>query len=393
MEINLNAYSEPTIYYRDGKKCYLDVVKNCLRPATPEEYVRQKLLLFLHNEMEIPFNALDTEVNLSYYKKGLKGRIDVTVNVLYEDFQQTQMVIECKAKNVDLTEEVFSQADAYATKINAPIIMLTNGIEAEIYVWDLNQEEYNYLDYYPSYNDILDMDNLTLEPIPEYKYTRYSYNDLIKNKTINYERKENYWIDELTDENLVPYIINLAESFLDYSHNMGKIKLKNFDLEDLGVRFANFSNPRGAQWVGHYRCFKITDNINNTQLINLMVQVSSNGRSYLVVGLDDFGKHNPTLYLSLNHFIDIKNNKVEIFHNGAMTIGKGAAKRDRVLNYINKHSNLKILNKKIYLGCLDASNLIYVDNEDFKKFLENLIIYVLTRESLKDIIREERKQQ
>ena len=292
MKIDLNIYQDPKVYYREGKECYLDFVNNCLRPVTPEEYVRQKILLFLHDKMEIPFNAMETEVNLSHYKKGLKGRIDVTIDALCEGYRKTLMVIECKASDVELTEEVFIQAENYAIKVDAPIIMLTNGIKAEIYLWDIEEEEYGYLDYFPTYNEIIDYENINIEAINEYEYTRYQYNDLFKEENVNLNCEDNYWVDENTDKELVPYIINVAESFLDCTHKLDIMKLEQFELEDLGVHYANFSNPRGAQWVGDYRCFKITDENNNTQLLNFMVQVSSNGRSYLVVGLDDFGKHN-----------------------------------------------------------------------------------------------------
>lgn len=54
MKIDLTKYNKPERYLRKQKECIIDRVNNCLRPATPEEDVRQRVLEFLHEEMKIP---------------------------------------------------------------------------------------------------------------------------------------------------------------------------------------------------------------------------------------------------------------------------------------------------------------------------------------------------
>ena len=51
-----------------------------------------------------------------------------------------------------------------------------------------------------------------------------------------------------------------------------------------------------------------------------------------------------------------------------MAVGRiGAAKRERVLNYILKNTSLDMYDQKnIYLGEIDDSELIYFNNPDFK---------------------------
>jgi hypothetical protein len=62
-----------------------------------------------------------------------------------------------------------------------------------------------------------------------------------------------------------------------------------------------------------------------------------------------------------------------------MTVGRnGQTKHQRVLDYTLNHTNLKkIDDKNIYLGKLDTTKLMYIDDDDFKELLGNLIDRVL----------------
>lgn len=84
---------------------------------------------------------MKTEKNLSRYKRGLKGRIDMVINSILENKLYTLMLVECKAEYVELTDTVFKQADNYRKKANVPIIMITNCVNAGIYVWNKNEDK------------------------------------------------------------------------------------------------------------------------------------------------------------------------------------------------------------------------------------------------------------
>jgi len=380
MKINLNKYSKPKRYLRKQKECIIDIVNNCLRPATPEEDVRQRVLEFLHDVMEVPYNAMETEVNLSHYKKGLRGRIDIVIDVIYENSRSTLMIIECKAETVDLTDVVFQQADDYAEEIGVPIIMITNGIESDIYVWNNDKDCYDYLDYYPTYNEILNYDDLKTKEIEEYIFERPSYDEIHNPNYIKSQQESWDYINETTDIELAPHILNIAHALMDTTHTLKDLKINNYTfIEDRGIRYTTFENASGGSYPGNYRYLVIEDDKKNIQLISFSVFLSINNRSHLMVAVDDLNKHHNSIELSLNHYTKNLNGELLIYHNGRMTVGRnGQTKHQRVLDYTLNHTNLKkIDDKNIYLGKLDTTKLMYIDDDDFKELLGNLIDRVL----------------
>ena len=58
MKADILNRTPPEKYKRNDTACVLDRVKHILRPATPEEDVRQKTLCFLHEEMNISYSDL-----------------------------------------------------------------------------------------------------------------------------------------------------------------------------------------------------------------------------------------------------------------------------------------------------------------------------------------------
>lgn len=394
MKMDLTKYELPEEYLRKGKYCVIDKVMNILRPATPEEKVRQRVLDFLNDLMNVPYSAMETEVNLSHYKKGLRGRMDITINVLLGNEVNTRMLVECKAEDVTLTDEVYNQAEKYSRAVKIPIFMITNGDIAEIFVYNEEKDDYDYLDYYPSYEELLNYKNLKTNEVPDYELFRVDYDFLFDEEYINAEREDLSFIDENTDVNLAPHILNISYSFLDTTHKLDNLELHDYTfLEDKGIRFTEFANASGGGYPGFYRYLIIEDDVKDIQLLSFAVSSCINGRSLLIVAVDDLNKHHNSLQLSLNHFTKIKDNNMIIYHNGRMSVGRnGQAKRERVLNYVLKNTNLKMYDEdNIFLGQLDISKLMYVDNDDFKELIINLISYALARDSLREIIKEEYK--
>ena len=68
----LERIPKPTLYQRQGKECYLDPYREKLIPATPEETVRQKVLIWLENELNVPHDVILVEMLLSKYRLHLR---------------------------------------------------------------------------------------------------------------------------------------------------------------------------------------------------------------------------------------------------------------------------------------------------------------------------------
>ena len=91
--------------------------------CTPEEWVRQHLIHFLINEKNIPLGLLASEYSLNY--NGLVKRADI---VVFDRSGQPNMLIECKAPEVLISEKTFYQMAQYNSQLNAEYFMLSNGL-------------------------------------------------------------------------------------------------------------------------------------------------------------------------------------------------------------------------------------------------------------------------
>ena len=94
---------------------------------TEEEKVRQFFILQLINELNIPASHISVERKITL--NGLTKRYDI---VVYKD-AKPWMVVECKAPNIPLTQDVLDQAGRYNQTLNAEIIGVINGKEQKFF--------------------------------------------------------------------------------------------------------------------------------------------------------------------------------------------------------------------------------------------------------------------
>ncbi len=112
---------------------------------TPEEWVRQQLLLRLVNELGYPASLIAVEQAITVGEA--KKRCDA---VVYDTAMQPLMLIECKAETVPLTQKTLDQAVTYNRKLNVPYLLLSNGAQT-ICIHGTN----TYLTGLPRYTDLL----------------------------------------------------------------------------------------------------------------------------------------------------------------------------------------------------------------------------------------------
>ena len=90
---------------------------------TPEEWVRQNFINYLETVLGYPLSLMAVEKQLQYGE--MTRRFDL---VLFNRSGDAHMIIECKEMNVTLTEDVLSQALQYNIVVQAPILVITNGV-------------------------------------------------------------------------------------------------------------------------------------------------------------------------------------------------------------------------------------------------------------------------
>lgn len=91
---------------------------------TPEEWVRQHFLHYLHFQLKYPANLIAVEKSLTL--NGLSKRADI---VVYDRKLQPWMLVECKKMDVKLDQSVFDQAARYNLVMNVPYLLITNGMQ------------------------------------------------------------------------------------------------------------------------------------------------------------------------------------------------------------------------------------------------------------------------
>lgn len=89
---------------------------------TPEEWVRQQLLHQMVEQLGYPASLIAVEAAISVGE--VKKRCDA---VVYDTAMRPQVLIECKAETVPLTQKTLDQALIYNRKLNVPYLILHNG--------------------------------------------------------------------------------------------------------------------------------------------------------------------------------------------------------------------------------------------------------------------------
>ena len=116
---------------------------------TPEEWVRQHVIHYLVNDLKVPLGLIASEVSLSINK--LSRRCDL---IVFSKESKPLLLIECKAVDVPLTENVFHQIAQYNFKLNVDYLMMTNGIHHVYCKIDRVNNKLIYLEKLPLYDDL-----------------------------------------------------------------------------------------------------------------------------------------------------------------------------------------------------------------------------------------------
>ena len=116
-------YTEPQIrQLHDGRAEILDPVRRRWVALTPEEWVRQHAIAFLHDRCGYPLELMQVEAAITL--NGLTRRCDI---VVYDKSCHPWMIVECKKEEVPITQKVVDQASRYNLVLRVPYLLLTNG--------------------------------------------------------------------------------------------------------------------------------------------------------------------------------------------------------------------------------------------------------------------------
>lgn len=106
----------------DNKTVVFDSLRKQYVALTPEEQVRQKMLYYLVETRKLPAGLIAVEYSIKV--NNLPKRADI---VVFNNLGEPQMIVECKAKSVPITEKVLDQAIRYFSGLKVKYLTLTNG--------------------------------------------------------------------------------------------------------------------------------------------------------------------------------------------------------------------------------------------------------------------------
>ena len=148
MMIKLNL---PTYNFKlkssENKTYIFGIIRKRFLVLTPEEWVRQHYVNFLITDKKYPISLVNVEKQLSI--NNLKKRFDILV---FNTKGVPEIIVECKAPNVKITQETFDQIARYNLKLNAKYLIVTNGLVHYFCKMDYENESYIFLREIPDYN-------------------------------------------------------------------------------------------------------------------------------------------------------------------------------------------------------------------------------------------------
>ena len=148
--LNLPSYL-PKVIQKNGKYFIFDPIRLKSVALTPEEWVRQHFVNYLITEKQYPSNLIANEVAISL--NNLSKRCDT---VVYNCFLEPLAIIEYKAPNISITQEVFEQIARYNITLRVRYLIISNGLNHYCCKIDYKNQTYNYLSEVPIYNLLQD---------------------------------------------------------------------------------------------------------------------------------------------------------------------------------------------------------------------------------------------
>ncbi|MCC6461654.1 MAG: type I restriction enzyme HsdR N-terminal domain-containing protein [Saprospiraceae bacterium] len=123
-----------------------DPIRRKYVALTPEELLRQLVLLYLLEAKKYPAQRIRSEIGLTINQR--QKRCDIAV---FDGKLAPWLIVECKSPKVPLTQASFEQAARYNLQFQAPFLAVTNGLATFSCALDLAAGSFSFLPDFPEY--------------------------------------------------------------------------------------------------------------------------------------------------------------------------------------------------------------------------------------------------
>jgi len=148
MDLNLPLYSF-RFREQNGKKMIFDSFRRKWVMLTPEEWVRQNFARYLVEIKHYPANLVAVERSLRINQHDFRSDI-----VLFSRSGSPMVVVECKAPEVKISQQVFDQIARYNLEIRVNYLIVTNGLSHYCCRFDQTLQSYTFLPEIPDYTGL-----------------------------------------------------------------------------------------------------------------------------------------------------------------------------------------------------------------------------------------------
>jgi type I site-specific restriction endonuclease len=147
-KLNLPEYSVKTRML-EGQQQIFDEIRRKYVALIPEEWVRQHFINYLVNDRKFPKGLIAVEHPITI--NSVNHRADI---VAFASDGKPLVVVECKAPDVAINQNVIQQISRYNILLKAPILILTNGLVHFCVRIDFEKSSSEPLNSIPFYQDI-----------------------------------------------------------------------------------------------------------------------------------------------------------------------------------------------------------------------------------------------
>ena len=145
VKLNLPKYAYK-VKNRENKLYIFDNIRKKYVVLTPEEWVRQHFVNYLITDKNYPKSIIAIEKQLKF--NDLVKRTDILV---FDKQGLPDIIVECKSPGIKISQETFDQIATYNLKLDANILIVTNGLQHYCCRLDHQNKRYIFLEEIPSY--------------------------------------------------------------------------------------------------------------------------------------------------------------------------------------------------------------------------------------------------
>ena len=132
---------------KENDKVFIfDVLRKKFILLTPEEWVRQHFIMYLHHHKGYPLGLMSVEKGLNITR--MKKRYDL---VCYHTSGKPLLIVECKAPGIKISNETFLQAAHYNSSLKLNFLAVTNGNDHYICSIDHEKGGFSFLEEIPPF--------------------------------------------------------------------------------------------------------------------------------------------------------------------------------------------------------------------------------------------------